>query len=41
MSEQESKAIVASFGLRVPRDIVVTSAREASAAAERLGFPSC
>ena len=30
---------MASFGLRVPRDIVVTSAREASAAAERLGFP--
>ena len=39
LSEQESKAIVASFGLRVPREMVVTSAGEASAAAERLGYP--
>lgn len=39
LSEQDSKAVLARCGVRVPGEIVATSAAEAAAAVDRLGGP--
>jgi acyl-CoA synthetase (NDP forming) len=39
LSEHDSKALLAAYGIDVTRDRVVTSAAEAAKAAERIGFP--
>lgn len=39
LSEQDSKALLTSYGIPVPKERVVTNATEAAKAAERIGFP--
>ena len=39
LSEQDSKALLQSYGIAVPAERVVTSAAEAARAAKGLGFP--
>jgi acyl-CoA synthetase (NDP forming) len=39
LSEQESKALLAAYGIPVPKERVVTSASDAAKAAKRIGFP--
>jgi acetyl-CoA synthetase (ADP-forming) len=39
LSEAESKALLARYGIRVPAEAVVASPEEAAAAAEGIGFP--
>jgi acyl-CoA synthetase (NDP forming) len=39
LSEQESKALLGAYGIRTPKERVVTRAAEAVSAAERIGFP--
>ena len=39
LSEQDSKALLRAYRIRVPKESVVTSAAEAAKAAKRIGFP--
>lgn len=39
LSEADSKQLVASYGVPIPTEVVVTTAAEAADAAERIGFP--